>query len=779
MHSLIEYFGILNLKGSLAVPEVVRGRWQTLEAIRVFALLWIVAVHVAEQLFPGWDIANPSNGWPPLAERITQLAPSGGHGIWDIPAWLLVNFALAGDQAVALFIILSGFGLTWSLSKKPAGWAGFLRRRLARIYPEYWMAHLFVLAGSFVFKEPLQSDASFLFSLLGIRVTPDLLYAVSAPWWYIGLIIQLYLLFPLLWLMLQRLGWQRFLLVTLAVSLAIRTLGLWIFADVVPQWGYLDAWSRGAIFITRVPEFVLGMALAAAARQSSPERIAACCRAPGTLILAAAAWASGMVASAFLLGNGVALVLLGAGAFALLFALLHATVVRSALATRGVHFLSKHSYAIFLIHCPIIVVLIPHGTPVGPRLLLPAAAAFAATLAAALLLDFATGRARRLVAAAGRLSRGGKWRLAGAIATVWALLVGAELWVRHQHPQEVNGWGERPALQEDPLFGWRMIPDRTTRLRWQGYDYTVASNALGFPAPLYPAEQPPGTLRIMTLGDAFTSAEGIDTAAAWPRLLERHLAAQDRGRLVQVQNFAVTGYGPNQYVAVARAFLPQFRPDVLLVTMFVNEFDDAQKTDRQFRQSIGFGRTPADSVYAVLTLGHLSAWLQNNLRHIVSQLRRAPPPMDAAHSQLKAFTASGGPADPESQERVRHRLAELKSLAEENGARLILLLVPANIQVCSPDEVYGAASHLDLSGRRLDLEQPQRVFAAEADTLGIEAIDLRPALHGAPCPYQRNNMHWTAGGHQRVAAFAARLLDSRAHPAALDEAALPGSPVPR
>lgn len=77
--------------------------------------------------------------------------------------WLLVNFALAGDQAVALFIILSGFGLTWTLARKPVGavgWAGFLRQRLARIYPEYWMAHLFVLAGSFVFKEPLQSDAS-------------------------------------------------------------------------------------------------------------------------------------------------------------------------------------------------------------------------------------------------------------------------------------------------------------------------------------------------------------------------------------------------------------------------------------------------------------------------------------------------------------------------------------------------------------------------------------------------------------------------------------------
>ena len=65
-----------------------------------------------------------------------------------------------------------------------------------------------------------------------------------------------------------RLG--RFLLVTLGVSLAIRTIGLWVFADLVPEWNYLDAWARGAVFVTRLPEFVFGMALAAWAR-SSPE----------------------------------------------------------------------------------------------------------------------------------------------------------------------------------------------------------------------------------------------------------------------------------------------------------------------------------------------------------------------------------------------------------------------------------------------------------------------------------------------------------------------------
>ncbi|HYN38825.1 MAG TPA: acyltransferase family protein, partial [Rhodospirillales bacterium] len=171
------------------------GRWPALEAVRVFALLWIFLVHLIERIFGGWMIANPTNAWPPLAERVAQLQPLSGHGVWDIPLWLLVSFGRAGDQGVQLFLILSGFGLTWALLKKrPDGLRvrDFWMQRLSRIYPEYWMAHLLVFAGSFALRSPLQSDSSFLFSLLGIRVTPDLFYAISPSWWYIGLIIQLY-----------------------------------------------------------------------------------------------------------------------------------------------------------------------------------------------------------------------------------------------------------------------------------------------------------------------------------------------------------------------------------------------------------------------------------------------------------------------------------------------------------------------------------------------------------------------------------------------------------
>ena len=738
-------------------------RYASLDAIKAFALLWICLVHWTERLFGGWYIANPDNSWPPLADRIAQLMPVSGHGIWDIPLSLLLGFGRAGDQGVQLFLIVSGFGLTWGLLQSKhgvaAGWSAFYRRRLSRIYPEYWIAHLMVLAGALATGRALQSDTGFFFSLLGIRITSDLLYGVSPPWWYIGLILQLYAVYPLLWYLLLRLGRVRFLLLTLGVSLAIRTIGLWVFADLAPEWNYLDAWARGAVFVTRLPEFTFGMALAAWA-QSSPESWMQRLRTGGMLTLAAIGYVLATALSAFLLGNGIAIFLLGACLFVLLLALFETTLVHRPVPMRLTRWLSDHTYALFLVHYAAIVALIPRGAPLDGRLALRTGVAIFASIVAALLLEFLTARARGLAAAIARQSRARRWRLAGAAVTIWLLLIGGELWVRADDPQEVNGWGERPSLEPHPTFGWRLIPNRTTHLRWLGYDYEVTANALGFPGPLYPAERTPGSLRIMTTGDAFTGAEGVDTPKAWPRLLEHALARRLGGRAVEVQNFGVTGYGPNQYAAIAEAFVPMLKPDALVMTMFVNELNDVATSNEAFRHSIGFGRTGADDLYAVLTLGHLATLASRGAAKLVfERVFGRPDPADANFSQLGAFRADGS-SDLAAKAMLRDRLEQVRRIAEANGVHLLLLLVPANVQVCASADLDVYPRNVNLKdGERFDLERPQRVLAETATALGIAAVDLRPVLTQAGrCLYHPRNMHWLPEAHERVADFVADLL---------------------
>jgi hypothetical protein len=180
-----------------------------------------------------------------------------------------------------------------------------------------------------------------------------------------------------------------------------------------------------------------------------------------------------------------------------------------------------------------------------------------------------------------RARRTGWLGVAGGLAVVRSVLalvlVAAELTVRHEAPREVWGWGERPSLEPDATFGWRLRPSTRTRLRWLDYDYVVRANTLGFPGPNRPEERAPGMLRVLVTGDAFSSAEGVDTDLAWPRLLEPTLRTRTDGRLVEVLNFVITAYGPNQEAAVVAAFTPRFRPDVVVIEMFVNDFDDTHQ----------------------------------------------------------------------------------------------------------------------------------------------------------------------------------------------------------
>ena len=116
------------------------------ELIKAFALLWIFTNHFTEQLFGAPLIANPNSGWPALTERIAQLRPLNDFGVWNLPVNALRYFGWFGDQGVQLFLIASGFGLTWSLLNKQAGKPlnirNFYFHRAERIYPLWWGAHL-------------------------------------------------------------------------------------------------------------------------------------------------------------------------------------------------------------------------------------------------------------------------------------------------------------------------------------------------------------------------------------------------------------------------------------------------------------------------------------------------------------------------------------------------------------------------------------------------------------------------------------------------------------
>src|SRR5581483_2644399 len=99
--------------------------------------------------------------------------------------WLKVSGL--GFHAVGVFIILSG----WTLMQSTL-----------RLYPMYWVAHLVYLLSPFEARlEPV--DGRIFLSLLGLRfidIEMNFMY-LNAAWWYFSMLIQFYLIFPLLFQM--------------------------------------------------------------------------------------------------------------------------------------------------------------------------------------------------------------------------------------------------------------------------------------------------------------------------------------------------------------------------------------------------------------------------------------------------------------------------------------------------------------------------------------------------------------------------------------------------
>src|SRR5204863_7144069 len=180
-------------------------------------------------------------------------------------AWLKVTGL--GFHAVGVFIILSGWTLMQSTMRRAESgaiaWGGWYRGRLLRLYPMYWVAHLVYLLSPFVARlEPV--DDRIILSLLGLRfidIQMNFIY-LNAAWWYFAMLIQFYLIFPLLFWTARRLGPWLFLIIAFAAGFFAR----YILLVVWPQNGL---WVLGGFAICRVPEFALGMSLAMWHRQSS------------------------------------------------------------------------------------------------------------------------------------------------------------------------------------------------------------------------------------------------------------------------------------------------------------------------------------------------------------------------------------------------------------------------------------------------------------------------------------------------------------------------------
>jgi lysophospholipase L1-like esterase len=365
-----------------------------------------------------------------------------------------------------------------------------------------------------------------------------------------------------------------------------------------------------------------------------------------------------------------------------------------------------------------------------------------------------------------------------ALALV-SLLVGlalAEALLRWLHPQPLGfSWPTRDGLQLHP-------PGHVGVYRRQEFATPVRINRMGFRGAEFAVPKPPGTFRVLALGDSFT--EGMQVAErelVTSRLQDAFAGAEPR---VEVLNLGVSGYGTDDELDVLARYGPELEPDLVLVFFFVGNDVRNNLVEGHCRLEQGaLACAPLEPLRGLAGLRKRWRSFLGARSHLYQLWRAATD--DPSHERRLAELQGPGALAPDLALAVdQHRptppeylargleltgalLDAIRRQAEALGAPAWLVLIPSRAEVedASWEELLRAAG-----GAGLSRDHPMRAVSREAEAAGMPVIDLLPAFleHEARGDhlYFRIDEHFDADGHALAAAVVA---------AALRQAGIPGA----
>lgn len=327
-------------------PDINKLEW--IDALKAFAILGILLNHFVESFRSYPWFSNPSSTWPDLATRMANIFPQEG----SLPFRFVQFFGWLGDMGPGVFILLSGFTLTLSALRKPTGLISFYRKRLLRIYPLYMIIHALVLAlAVLIFKWDIDPfSVKTILSFLGLRFNESLFFFINPSWWFIWLIIQFYLVFPLLLRFLQKKGILVFGIITLLITLISRYIGI----SGIYQ-GEMFYWMTGMFGGSRLFEFTMGMIFARLMLEQS-EKVNKFLKSSGKILaISFLIYLVGFAASWTYAGSLVSNILISLGLSGVFYGLYTTIFSRVKGLKETILWVGRNSFSVFLLHQPLMM----------------------------------------------------------------------------------------------------------------------------------------------------------------------------------------------------------------------------------------------------------------------------------------------------------------------------------------------------------------------------------------------------------------------------------------
>ncbi len=156
-------------------------------------------------------------------------------------------------------------------------------------------------------------------------------------------------------------------------------------------------------------------------------------------------------------------------------------------------------------------------------------------------------------------------KLTIAVVSVLLTLGFLELTLRLAFPQSEMLQGETALFEYHPSFGWQFAPNtQATVTIPDGHETEVGINEFAMRDRGHAVAKSRSTRRVAVLGDSFLVGFGVE----YEKLVTTRLEQQFLNR-TEVLNFGVSGYGPLQEYLLLQERVLQFKPDVVVMMVYL------------------------------------------------------------------------------------------------------------------------------------------------------------------------------------------------------------------
>jgi hypothetical protein len=291
------------------------------------------------------------------------------------------------------------------------------------------------------------------------------------------------------------------------------------------------------------------------------------------------------------------------------------------------------------------------------------------------------------------------------------------------------------------------------------YGHGLRGNQLGYPGPDFRRERRPGVRRVAALGDSFAVGPAVPFADNYLTRLEKLLPA------TEVYNFGVSGTGPREYLHVLRHDVWQFRPDLVLVSVFVgNDITEELAAPRHLDP-----RQHALYLFGARGLKLLrERWRQGPAPTGAGDRLARPPLSPETYRAVEArrLTVCLRPVPEAVERKWRRALDCLDGIVAEcrgRGVPAAFVLIPDELQV-NPHVLARAVADAGADAADVDVGLPQRRLAEFCAGRGVACLDLLPVLAGDGDAYAPQDTHWNVRGNRLAAEAIRRWLGPECSP---------------